>query len=459
MGLVVDTAVVGGGLAGLASAALAARRGKRVCVFERARELGGRGASQVKAGFTWNLGGHALYRGSHAERVLADLGVAIKGAPPPVTGYALVGDRAHALPVGLFSLVTTRALGFQGKLETGGLLARLGKLDTDELAGTTLEEWLQVETQDPGARAIVEMFVRLTSYANAPGIVSAGAALEQLRLGQAKGVLYLDGGWQTLVDGLTANARDHGARIEVGALVRRVEPLDDGSFLLQQEGGLETQAREVILAVPPGVAATITSGPAKGVLEDWSHRCVPGRVSCLDVLLSSLPRPKARFALGASQPTYFSVHSTVCKLGPPEERGRFRPRSSRPSALIHLMKYLAPDDEGRTSEAELEATLDRTQPGWRELVVERRFLPKLVATNALVTASERGLGGRPGPRVPGHPGLVVAGDWVGQEGMLADASLASAWAADLALTDDGPARALSFPRTPRSPEMDLRAGT
>ena len=34
--------------------------------------------------------------------------------------------------------------------------------------------------------------------------------------------------------------------------------------------------------------------------------------------------------------------------------------------------------------------------------------------------------GRPGVEVPGVRGLCLAGDWIGSEGMLADAALASA---------------------------------
>jgi hypothetical protein len=69
------------------------------------------------------------------------------------------------------------------------------------------------------------------------------------------------------------------------------------------------------------------------------------------------------------------------------------------------------------------------QPGWREVVVERRFLPRMVAASALATAGSGGVAGRPGPEVAGSPGLFVAGDWVGPEGWLVDASLASARAA------------------------------
>jgi hypothetical protein len=47
-------------------------------------------------------------------------------------------------------------------------------------------------------------------------------------------------------------------------------------------------------------------------------------------------------------------------------------------------------------------------------------------TGALVSAQDGGLAGRPGPQVAGTTDLFVAGDWVGPQGMLADASLASA---------------------------------
>jgi phytoene dehydrogenase-like protein len=446
MGLVLDTAVVGGGIGGLAAAALAARRGKRVGVFERAKVLGGRGASQQRAGFTWNLGGHALYRGGPAERVLSSLGVSYSGSPPPLAGYAIVGDEAHVLPTGPLTLLRTGALGLRGKLEAGKLLARLGSLDTAKLDSVTLAAWLDGEMKDARARAIFEMFVRLTTYANAPDLVSAGASLAQLRLGQTKGVLYLDGGWQTLVDALTASVKAHDVRIEPGADVQRVEPRE-GGFGLTGADGLEIHARHVVLAVAPGVAAALVHGPARDVLEAWSKACIPSRASCLDVVLSELPRPNARLALGVLLPTYLSVHSTVCKLG---GDGR--------AALIHLMKYLSPEDDASGGEAELEACLDRMQPGWRDVLVERRFLPKLVTTNALVTAKAGGLSGRPGPLVPGCVGLAVVGDWVGAEGMLADASLGSAWAADAALAEENSAPSVALPNNRQKKPATVHVG-
>ena len=50
----------------------------------------------------------------------------------------------------------------------------------------------------------------------------------------------------------------------------------------------------------------------------------------------------------------------------------------------------------------------------------------MTVVNALATADRGGLAGRPEPEVPGIPNLYVAGDWVGPEGWLSDAALASA---------------------------------
>lgn len=75
-------------------------------------------------------------------------------------------------------------------------------------------------------------------------------------------------------------------------------------------------------------------------------------------------------------------------------------------------------------EADLEQLLDAAQPGWRDHSVRRRFLPAIEAVGALPTASGGGFAGRPSVDVPGLAGLCVAGDWVGREGFLVDASAA-----------------------------------
>ena len=51
----------------------------------------------------------------------------------------------------------------------------------------------------------------------------------------------------------------------------------------------------------------------------------------------------------------------------------------------------------------------------------------MVAVSAIATAASGGLSGRPG--IDRGDGLYLAGDWVGEEGWLVDAALASGAAA------------------------------
>src|SRR5205085_7506286 len=93
-------------------------------------------------------------------------------------------------------------------------------------------------------------------------------------------------------------------------------------------------------------------------------------------------------------------------------------------ALIHTVKYLDPahPTDPQEDERDLEELLDTLQPGWRDELVKRIYLPRIEAVSMLPTASSDGLAGRPGPRVPGIAGIYLEGDWIGSEGYLFDTS-------------------------------------
>jgi phytoene dehydrogenase-like protein len=389
--------VVGGGIGGLAAACYLSRAGRKVRVLERANELGGRAQTQVKEGFALNFGPHAVYLAGAGAEVYRELGVAYTGGKPPAEGLALHGGRAHALPTGVFSLLFGDLLPVSGRFEAAGLFAKLNRLTCSP--GLTLREWAEGRIKEPRVRELFYALARVTTYSNAPDLQDAAQALDQLRTGLVGGVMYVDGGWRVLVEGLRTAALQAGAAIVSGQTVKRVEHdgrvrgviLDDGTRLA---------ASEVLVCAGPDMVRSLT-GVDFGAL--------PARAACLDLALSSLPRERPTFALGIDAPLYVSVHSRVAKLAP--EGG----------ATIHAAKYLAPDDDGTGAQAELEAALDLTQPGWRERVVHRRFLRSITVMHAIVTREPR-----PGPAVPDVRGLYVVGDWVGPRGMLADAALASA---------------------------------
>lgn len=418
-----DTVVVGAGLGGLAAAALLAVAGQRCLVLEKASAEGGRARSQRQEGCIFNQGPHALYRGAEGVAVLNELGIVPQGSPPaPTGGHALHGGRPHTLPSGFVSLLTTGLLSPRAKIEAARWFARIGRITPSLHDHETLQEWLVANLRQPGVRDLFAALVRLTSYANAPTEMSAGAALAQLQRGIGSGVLYLDGGWQAVVDAIGRSARERGAAVRLGARVESVDRLG-ADWIVQSAVGSTIRARNVVLAVPPAAAERLVSAPeARATLNAWRRGMLPLRVACLDLGLSALPRPRATFALGIDRPYYLSVHSAVARLA---AAGR---------AVVHVAKYLSVDGpDAEAAEAELEEVMDLVQPGWRARVVYRRFLPNMTAAHSLALAAGGGLAGRPGPEVPAAPGLYVVGDWVGSAGMLADASLASAKQASAAL--------------------------
>ncbi len=412
----VDVAVVGGGLAGLAAACYLARAGRSVVLFERAAGLGGRAITQREAGFAWNLGPHALYCKGAGAAVLADLGVTYRGGRPDAAGgFALREGRTHTLPGGFISLLTTGLFGVAAKLELTRLLGSFQRVDAGEYDRMSVAEWERRSIRHAGVRELLSALVRLTTYANADALMSAGTAIRQIQLALSSGVFYVDDGWQTLVDGLERVARTAGVRLRLGERVSAVES-DAAVRGVRLANGELQPARAVVLAVPPEAAVGLLGEACPAALRASVAGAQPARAACLDLALDSLPRPQARFALGIDQPLYLSVHSAVARLAPPG------------GATVHVAKYLTPDADGdpRRDERELEATMDRVQPGWREQVRARRFLPSMTVVPALPRADQGGLAGRPAVDVAGRVGLYLAGDWVGPSGLLADASLASA---------------------------------
>ncbi len=441
-----DTLIVGGGLAGLVAATQLAREGQKVCLLERSAALGGRARTTYAAGHALNLGPHALYRTGALAEALKDLDVAIGAHRVAPTGFFLDGDARHTAVTGFASLLTTGALTLAGKVELARFMARMKSFDADALARTTVQRFFDDTFADDSARRVALALARLTTYADDPAHLSAGALLGQLVAGTYAGVDYVDGGWTAIVDGLAEAARDAGAELVTGTRVERVEHTADGFVVgvrtpnpAEPERGVSVENRDiaergasvaerradttalahahrVILAVDPATCARLFPCPA---LDAIAARARPVRAASLDVALSRLPDPRAIFALGLDEPTYFSVHSVWADVAP------------RGAATIHAAAYLGPDD-GHTpkgTRAMLERTLDRMQPGWRDVVTHERFLPNLVVTPDSPDADRGGLAGRPDVDAAGVDGLLVAGDWVGPTGMLADAAAASGCAA------------------------------
>jgi hypothetical protein len=101
-----DLLAVGGGLAGLPAAALAAQTGPPVVVFKRAGDVAGQAVSLLYQGTSFNLGPDALYFLGHEFKLLRALGVAFsERIPNPGQSCVLTNNGQTTLPPELASLL------------------------------------------------------------------------------------------------------------------------------------------------------------------------------------------------------------------------------------------------------------------------------------------------------------------------------------------------------------------
>ncbi len=380
--------VIGGGLAGLVAAVSLAKAGRRVTLIEQTRHLGGRAATTHQDGFSLNLGPHAIYACGALCRTLREWQIPFSGKPPAVgAGFLVEGTRTHRFPYDTAGLLLTSALSPGEKMQAARLLQSIPR---EQGGSRSVRQWLDDARASGRARELIESVVALTTYTRDLSALSAAAALRQLRLALGTGVLYVDGGWESLVNGLAAAAQAAGVVIETGVPVERLP------------------SGPAVLAVPPQTVEQLTGTKLA--------RYVPVKLATLDLGLSQLPPRAATFGLGLDRPLYFSVHSAAAALAPTN------------AAMVHVGRYLAAGEEG--SREELEQFADVLMPGWRERVVVARFLPSLVVTHAISTVEPR-----PEVQSLGLPGVAIAGDWVGNNAMLADAAAqsgldAAAWLID-----------------------------
>jgi phytoene dehydrogenase-like protein len=404
------TNVIGGGVAGLIAATSMAKAGTKVVLLEKASTFGGRAATRDRQGFHFNLGPHALYREGELRRTLQSFGIDPKGAIPGGNGgFAIHDGHLHTLPTGFTSLVTTGLLSLPAKLEFATLLSRIGSIDASQIQHETLEHWLSRSVRHERVRDIVKMLVRVTTFTNAPDVQSAGVAIEQLQLGTRGNVLYLDGGWQTIVDELRRVAAAAGVQIKSGAPAVALERRGRTATAVRLADGTRLPAAAVVVTGAPSDVDALTGTSFAATLPP------PVRHATLDIGLRSLPNPRRLVAFGVDKPLYFSVHSAVARLAPAG------------TALLHVSKYLMPGETaGADTEQALEQLVDRLQPGWRDVLETKQFLPNLIVTHATVTAAQGGVSGRPASRLAPFDNVFVAGDWVGPRGQLSDAAAASA---------------------------------
>ncbi|MGG1555467.1 phytoene desaturase family protein [Paenibacillus ferrarius] len=407
-----DTAVIGGGLAGLIAATKLAQAGQKVVLLEKAGRLGGRAMTNKKNGAFFNLGGHALYLAGEAYTVLQQMGIALEGAPPSAKVHALWNGELELMPTTPIAMMTTKLLSWSGKIGFVRLFAKMNSVNSDALDRMSLRTWAEAEVEDPMVRHALYALSRTATYAHDPDRQLAGPVLKQLKRA-IKGVRYLHGGWQTIIDQLEQQARAAGAVIRCGIDVKAVLHHEGAVQKLLLADGSEIVVSHVVSTAPPSELVKLVQGAEHTALHRWNEEARPSIASCLDLNLRKLPAPGTNVVMGIDQPYFFSHHTLNAKL---TDDGTY---------LVHLVRYLGESERAQgIGESSLAQVMSILQPGWEKEVIAKQYFPRLTVVHDTLHIGRSEL--HTGPGVPEIRGLYVAGDWVTHGEMLADASAASA---------------------------------
>ncbi len=300
----VDLLVVGAGMGGLATAALAQARGLRVALLEAHTNLGGCSGHFARDCYRFDVGATALMGLKPGEPIgdlLQEIGLDFQGVQTPsyrvclpdrtldivadtvafeaaaaaafpgldrrrrafwrlqaAVGSTLfaVASRGPRLPVrGLSDLAhDLQILGVSGLLAASTWLLTVG--DVLKLLGLG---------GDLKFRALIAMLLQDTAQAG-PDVVpfaNAAACLQAYRLGMSRPL----GGMAALVEGIGTRFEALGGDLRRGAIVDRVEHADPGGWVVTTRRRQQFHARQVALNLPLDLAAKILGQPLSGKIR------------------------------------------------------------------------------------------------------------------------------------------------------------------------------------------------
>jgi squalene-associated FAD-dependent desaturase len=446
-------AVVGGGLAGLSAALLAADAGAEVVLVEAKPRLGGLTASFSRGGMWVDTGQHVFLRCCTAYRSLLDrLGVThLTTLQDRLDVPVLLGGTGRLarlrrtrvrLPAPLHltpALLGYRALPVGQRLRAALAAFQLGRLDPTrpDVDGTSFGDWLSRHGQ--GAAATEALWELLTvATINAPAAeASLGLAAKVVSTGLLEHAEAGDIGWPAVPlqrlhgDAASAALAAAGATVRTNTRARTLRRVQDGWEVAVEASG----AGRVGDAASASAAAGGDAPDAAGGDGGWGA----GRLLRADAVVLAVPPPAADALLPAGaveRPAPFAelgaspivnIHlvydrrvldaEMLAAAGSPVQWIFDRTVSSGLAESRPGVQYLALSQSaaGRwveTPAAELTETfaaeMRRLLPGARDAELVEAFVTR--ERTATFRQAPGSLALRPGPATA-LPGLALAGAW------------------------------------------------
>ena len=405
-----DIVIIGGGLAGYVAANYLAKSKLSILLLEKGNKSGGRARTNIVKNHYFNFGPHALYKKGKATSILEELNIKLSGRSPKLGGYLVENDQKYAAPFTPLSLFSTQFLHGKQRLEWTAVLLKVISTDPKALKEYTFEQWVKQSTPSEKVQSLLFLLSRLATYCHAPERVSAKMMVTQIK-SVMNGVVYIDGGWQTIIDQLHNKAVIGGITIQTHTMVKEIHPLERENFQLILSSDEAINSRYVLSTVgPKELSQMIIKNEPSPQIDAFNH--IPSiQGASLDVALTHLPNPNLLFAMGITEPYYYSVHSHYARLS-----------KDKNSTVLHVFKYFHPDEQIDTKlvKNELQNFLEKIQPGWKKHEIASRFIPKITVNQRLPQIDDEKRFLRSETDIEG---LYIAGDWTSSDHILANAAV------------------------------------
>jgi len=296
-----DVVVVGGGISGLATAAILAKEGRRCLVFEQLIIPGGRARVVEKNGFKIDYGIHVhrfADEGKAAE-TLRKCGIRRRFLP---VGDPLIFHEGGFVkfPKKPADILTTPLLSFPSRLMMLKVfISAMTMKKTDATYNQTIADWMDgLGAREQDIREMVSLFSTAGLVCGDIDRASTGEFVDFLRTAikakEATG--YYLGGWESIIDRMITVIENAGGEVRTDTKVDSVV-VEEGVALGVSVNEDEIRARAVVMAMPlqqsaamlkpdyfaPDVLERIRSiEPTAGISIDF---CLSKRVSDIEGII------------------------------------------------------------------------------------------------------------------------------------------------------------------------------